>query len=242
MTLTVQTISRRNWTQCNPALDNGKKILITTKCWLEAQNRKNKEHHRSVHEHQWFQSITMCPPLHQDQDTTTIPQAWTNTSSHSMGQLLPSSASSDHQHTDRAWHVTFCHMSPNCSHWTVNVIITMGPTAGLRFFSPKENKFFAVALKTLRETDCWSPEYKSLSLSQSWPLLCQNAQELALESVCAVNFNTEKSLRSLKTSLLSYSKEEDTEKKLVWVIGEMFSATDNAGKFILPPFTRPKNE
>lgn len=30
ITLTVWTTSRRNWAQCNPALDKGKKILITT--------------------------------------------------------------------------------------------------------------------------------------------------------------------------------------------------------------------
>lgn len=202
--------------------------------------------HRSVHEHQWFLSITMCPPVQQDQKcfhwtSPTIPQAWTNTSSHSMGQLLPTAFLSIlrwQMQTDRALHVTFCHMSSNCYHCTVNMIITMGPAAGLGFFSQRKTS----SLQSLRETNCWSPEYKSLSLSRSWPLLCQNAQELALESVCTVNFNTEKSLRSLQTSLLSYSKEEDAEKKLVWVIGEMFSATDNAGKFILPPFTQPKNE
>lgn len=183
---------------------------MTTKFWLQAQNSKNKEQHRHVHEHQWFLRITMChfcirtrsasighPPQFPQHGSTPHPTPWVSS------DPLPSPASSDHHHhqTDRALHITSCHMSSNCSHWTVNTIITMGPLLQVWVFSPKENKFPAVTLETLRETNCWSPEYKSLSLSQSWPLLCKNAQELALENVCTVNFNTWKKPQILKNLL-----------------------------------------
>lgn len=144
ITLTVWTTPRRNWTQCNPALNNGKKILMTTKFWLQGgQNSKHKEQHRSVHEHQWFPRISMCPPLHQDQKcfhwtSITIPPARTNISSHSMGQLWPTAFSSIIRSSPAPeWpctsHPVTCHQI-NCSHCTVNVIITMGPTAGLGWF------------------------------------------------------------------------------------------------------------
>lgn len=62
VTLNMCSKAIRNWTQCSPALDNGKKILMTPKFWLQAQNSMNKEQH-TYRKCPWMSVIRKCHHL-----------------------------------------------------------------------------------------------------------------------------------------------------------------------------------
>lgn len=148
----------RNWTQCSPASDNEKKILMTPKFWPQAQNSVNKEQ-RTHRKRPWMSVIRKhhhlptCSSVSEALPWTSNTHHYPTTHKH-LVQLpvstypLPSLASSHHYHhqTDCSLHVKFHCMLSNCFHFIVNMIIAMCPAAGFLFLSPKKTKKQKVAV------------------------------------------------------------------------------------------------
>lgn len=139
-------------------------------------------------------------------------------------------------------------MLSNCFHSTINATITICPAAGY-YFCPKTrskgsqlimvNNLFTqwwpwetaiVGVLNINHCPCHDPDHFHIRM-------CRNY----LYKVSALPIWTLKTNTPLRTSPLSSNKEDNGEKNtLVWVIGEMFSATENASTILLQPFPQPK--
>ena len=166
----------RNWTQCSPALDNGKKILMTPKFWLQAQNSMNKEQH-THRKRPWMSVIrkrhhlptcsSVSEVLLLDIQHTRLPNhgQTSHTALHVSIFPLPSLASSDHYHhqSDSSLDVKFCYRLSNCFHFIVNMITAMCPAAGFYFFPKRKQE--AEGRSSLRSLTClhsWWPSEKEI--------------------------------------------------------------------------------